>query len=64
MRRTRNQPELFAEVRWRNVAGTYASKGLVAGGIFLVDDVFTTGATLSECAAGAMSKAGEARSKP
>lgn len=57
VRRTRDQVELSAGERRTNVAGAYAARGLVVGKVLLVDDVFTTGATLSECAGG-LCKAG------
>ena len=50
VRRTRDQVELSAGVRRANAAGAFASRGAVVGGSLLVEDLFTTGATLSECA--------------
>ncbi|HEX9022003.1 MAG TPA: ComF family protein [Nitrospirota bacterium] len=54
VRQTRPQVELTGAERVRNVAGAFALKqpGEMAGKrAVLVDDVFTTGATLNECAA-------------
>jgi predicted amidophosphoribosyltransferase len=48
--RTRDQVKLSTNERRVNVAGGYATRGPVAGKGLRVGDVFTTGATLSECA--------------
>jgi competence protein ComFC len=51
VRRTLDQVELSAAERRANVEGAYAVRGRIRGRILLVDDVFTTGATMSSCAA-------------
>lgn len=54
VRATRPQVELSGEQRIRNVAGAFDLRhpGMLAGKVaLLVDDVFTTGATMNECAA-------------
>ena len=50
IRRTRSQTSLSAEERQRNVASVFAvSKPLEARHVLVVDDTFTTGATLAAC---------------
>lgn len=57
VRKTRDQVELSAAERRANVEGAFTVRGRARGRILLVDDVFTTGATMSSCA-GALLRAG------
>jgi ComF family protein len=50
VRRTRDQVELSAAERRANVEGAYSARNRVRGRVLLIDDVFTTGATMSACA--------------
>jgi competence protein ComFC len=50
VRKTRDQVELSAAERRINVEGAYSAQGRVRGRVLLIDDVFTTGATMSTCA--------------
>jgi predicted amidophosphoribosyltransferase len=59
-RETRTQTALTPEGRQANVAGAFAADGVSGLACVLVDDVFTTGATLAE-AGTALSVAGAAR---
>ena len=50
VRSTRDQVELSAAQRRANVSGAYEAKDPLHGRLLLIDDVFTTGATMNACA--------------
>ena len=63
LRRTRETPTqtaLTPEARLANVAGAFEGRGVQGSRVVLVDDVFTTGATLLAAAA-ALTQAGAAQ---
>jgi ComF family protein len=51
VKETRTQTALPPEARQANVAGAFEAHGVVGAACVLVDDVFTTGATLAEAGA-------------
>lgn len=57
LRRTRDQTELSAAERRRNVEGSIKARGPLQGRVLLIDDVFTTGATF-DAGARALVRAG------
>lgn len=50
VRSTRQQAKLRAEARQTNISGAFQAKRLWGERVLLIDDVMTSGATLTECA--------------
>ncbi len=50
VRRTRQQAKLGGEARQGNVSGAFQAQPLSGERVLLIDDVMTSGATLTECA--------------
>jgi Predicted amidophosphoribosyltransferases len=51
VRHTERQSHLHSELRMKNIEGAYiVTKDVVGQKILLVDDIYTTGSTLNECA--------------
>jgi ComF family protein len=50
VRETKHQARLTRKERFHNIHEAFVVKGAVPENVLLVDDVFTTGATMQECA--------------
>ena len=50
VRPTAQQAKLSKEERVKNISGAFAAIGTAPENVILIDDVFTSGATLEECA--------------